>query len=434
MLGVRIIFCHCGLLTLCGVSASCASLSGGGHNVYLTSKPNDAKDCRLLGNVYANPPFGLPVGLSDDWKAKLRNETADLGGDVVVAESPGMGDVSGTAYSCRRSAGSAGRKDPSVGARASTPALRPPAPAQVALPLSDAPERSSAVAAAGLTKSPAAIARSAGTARSTSAPSGWLSGSPQPTAYALVVGIENYGAEIPPAKGAHSDAAKFAQLAIKSLGVQPAHVQTLFDEHATKGSIESALEWVQTSTPAGGRIYFYFSGHGAPDPSSGTPYIVPSDGNPKYLKASGLALKDALAKLGQSKAREVLAIVDSCFSGRGGRSVLPPGTRPLIQIKEEAAPIQLALFASAGHNEISGPGPSGSEGLFTHYFVQGLGTGAADINGDGQVSLAELAEWVNPRVSRDAKKDNRDQNPALVVGRGLGSPESFIIEWGLPAK
>ncbi len=262
----------------------------------------------------------------------------------------------------------------------------------------------------------------------------FLSGSPQPTAYAVIVGIESYGSDIPPAIGAHTDAAQFASLAIKSLGLLPNYVQVLLDERATNGSIERALEWVRTSMPTGGRIYFHFAGYGAPDTASGTAYIVPSDGDPKYLGVSGLALKDTLAKLGQSKAREVLAVVDSCFSGRGGRSVLPPGTRPLIQVKEEAAPAQLALFASAGHNEVSGPGPSGSEGLFTHYLVQALGTGAADINGDGQVSLAELAQWVNPRVSRDAKKDNRDQNPTVVVGRTLGSPDSFIIEWGLPPK
>ena len=66
--------------------------------------------------------------------------------------------------------------------------------------------------------------------------------------------------------------------------------------------------------------------------------------------------------------------------------------------------------------------------------VQGLGNGAADINGDGQVSLAELAQWVAPRVSRDAKQANRDQTPSLVVGKSLGPADGFIVEWGLAAK
>jgi hypothetical protein len=130
----------------------------------------------------------------------------------------------------------------------------------------------------------------------------------------------------------------------------------------------------------------------------------------------------------------VLAIVDSCFSGAGGRSVLPPGARPLVRLKEEVAPAQLALFSASSGTEISGPVPGGGGGLFTKYLLDGLGSVAAEIIGDGQVSLAELSEWVSPRVAREAKKDNRDQNPGLTLGKGLGSADAFIVAWGLPAK
>jgi uncharacterized caspase-like protein len=216
--------------------------------------------------------------------------------------------------------------------------------------------------------------------------------------------------------------------------VDAGHLQVVLDEQATRGGIARALDWAKSSTPAGGRIYFYFSGHGAPDAAGGTPYIVPSDGDPKDLDATAIPMKDVFAKLGASKAREVLAVVDSCFSGAGGRSVLPPGARPIVRIREEAAPAQLALFSASSGAEISGPTSSGNGGLFTKVVLDGLGTGAADINGDGQVSLQELSTWVTPRVSREAKKDNRDQNPSLTVGKGLGSADSFIVEWGLVGR
>jgi hypothetical protein len=267
-----------------------------------------------------------------------------------------------------------------------------------------------------------------------SAASALVSASPQPTAYAIVIGIEKYSASLPPPTGARADAQRFSDLVRASLGVPAGHVQTLFDEQATKGSIERALASAQASVPPGGRIYFYFSGHGAPDASAGTSYIVPADGDPQFLDATAIPMKEVLTKLGQSKAREVLAIVDSCFSGAGGRSVLPPGARPIVRVREEAAPSQLALFSASSGSEISGPTADGNGGLFTKYVVDGLGTGAADMNGDGQVSLSELSQWVQPRVSREAKKANRDQNPALTVGKGLGSADSFIVEWGLPAK
>ena len=81
------------LLTL----SACATLSSAGNNVLITQNANDVKDCKLLGSVSADPPFGLP----DDWMIKLRNKTGELGGNRVLANSPGIGSVTGTAYSCQ---------------------------------------------------------------------------------------------------------------------------------------------------------------------------------------------------------------------------------------------------------------------------------------------------------------------------------------------
>jgi hypothetical protein len=263
---------------------------------------------------------------------------------------------------------------------------------------------------------------------------GFVQAVPQPNSYAVVIGVEKYVNGLPSPTGAHSDAERFAQLAKSTLGIDPGHLEVLLDERATKAGIGHAITWAAASVSAGGRIYLFFSGHGAPDAASGSAYLVPSDGDPRDLDTTAIAMKEVLSKLGQSKAKEVLAIVDSCFSGAGGRSVLPPGARPLVRLKEEVAPAQLALFSASSGTEISGPVPGGGGGLFTKYLLDGLGSGAADINGDGQVSLAELSEWVSPRVAREAKKDNRDQNPGLTLGKGLGSADAFIVAWGLPAK
>ena len=91
------------------------------------------------------------------------------------------------------------------------------------------------------------------------------------------------------------------------------------------------------------------------------------------------------------------------------------------------------MTASSG-DEISGPALGESGGVFTKYLTQALGGGQADANGDGQVSLKELSDWVTPRVARDARQDNREQHPKLVVGSGVGSPDDFIVEWGVAAR
>jgi hypothetical protein len=63
--------------------------------------------------------------------------------------------------------------------------------------------------------------------------------------------------------------------------------------------------------------------------------------------------------------------------------------------------------------------------------VEAIGTGAADIDGDGNLSLAEIATWVKPRVAREAREDHREQNPTLTTGSALGDPSSVIVAGGL---
>ena len=77
---------------------ACASLSPNGERVLRVENPAIVKDCKNVGQVSSHPPYGLP----DDWEKQARNETATLGGDTVLAESPGLkpGNVHGTAYLC----------------------------------------------------------------------------------------------------------------------------------------------------------------------------------------------------------------------------------------------------------------------------------------------------------------------------------------------
>jgi hypothetical protein len=47
------------------------------------------------------------------------------------------------------------------------------------------------------------------------------------------------------------------------------------------------------------------------------------------------------------------------------------------------------------------------------------------------VSLGELYAYVKPNVSTLAKRDNRDQNPGLTLGNGVGDPQTLVIASGL---
>jgi hypothetical protein len=257
-----------------------------------------------------------------------------------------------------------------------------------------------------------------------------VAGAPQPNAFAIVVGIEQYPS-LPPPTGARADAQRFAEVAHRTLGVPPAQMRVLLDGEASRGRIEREIAWVSGNVPPGGRIYFYFSGHGAPDPVKGTSYLVPIDGDPQYLPNTALTVDSVVQHLRASKAKDVVLFTDACFSGSGGRSVLAPGARPIVRMKNVAAPGNVAMFSASGGEEISGPTGDGRSGLFSWHLVQGLGSGKADMNGDGQITLEELSNYVSPRVTREAAKANRAQHPALKSGDKATKPAQMMLVWGL---
>jgi len=113
-------------------------------------------------------------------------------------------------------------------------------------------------------------------------------------------------------------------------------------------------------------------------------------------------------------------LLDSCFSGAGGRSVIAEGMRPMglsIENPVLAGNKTVVLAASSG-TQVSSTFKAQGHGLLTYYFLKGL-RGEADVNKDGSVDLSEVFAYVKPQVERTARRDfNNEQTPQL-----LGSPE-----------
>ncbi|MDE3119099.1 MAG: hypothetical protein KGL03_08820, partial [Nitrospirota bacterium] len=116
----------------------------------------------------------------------------------------------------------------------------------------------------------------------------------------------------------------------------------------------------------------------------------------------------------------IVVMLDSCFSGAGGRSVVAKGMRPMVLSVENpvlAGGKTVVLSASQG-DQVSSTYDQKGHGLLTYFFLKGL-QGEADKNKDGSVDLAELFTYLKPQVSRVARRDfNNEQTPQL-----LGSPE-----------
>lgn len=250
--------------------------------------------------------------------------------------------------------------------------------------------------------------------------------------FALVVGIETYREELPQASHAENDARRFAAFAETTLGVPRAHIRLLLGDRAGRSDIVAAIdEWLpRNAREPSATVFVYFSGHGAPEPETGDAYLVPYDANPAYLRSSAVSTRALYAALGRLPAMSMV-FLDACFSGAGQRSVIAPGTRPLIVARTASVPERVVALTAAGAKETTGPASDGEHGLFTFHLLSAL-TGAADSNRDRNLSLKEIAGYVRLHVENEASLQNRDQKPQLVVPRHI-NPGGITVVTGLGA-
>jgi len=237
-----------------------------------------------------------------------------------------------------------------------------------------------------------------------------------PDDYALIVGIDQYQA-LPAAKFGQRDAESFKRYAVATLGIPEENVILLTGARATRTGLAKYIEeWLPRNVSEKSRLWFFYSGHGAPEASDGTAYLLPWDGDPAYLKTSAYPLSTLYAKLSATKAREIIVALDSCFSGVGDRSLIAAGTRPLVSVvvAKPASSKLTALTASAA-NETAGSLDSQGHGAFTYYLLKGLGGAAA--GKDGHVTMESMRSYVLSNVQREARRQNREQTPQLVSGK-----------------
>jgi len=235
--------------------------------------------------------------------------------------------------------------------------------------------------------------------------------------FAIVVGIETYR-DLPLAEFAVRDAKVFKQYLIRAMGFPEENVVMLLNSRATKGDIEGYLGvWLKNNAEKDSFIIFYYAGHGAPNPSTGEAFIIPFDGNPAFPEASGIPIKSLYSMISSYKARETLLIIDSCFSGAGGRSVIAKGGRPaLITVENPSlAENKIIVMTASSGSEISSSYPEKRHGLFTYFVLKGL-QGQADINSDKTITIRELYTYVTPNVKKIARGNNKEQTPTIMPG------------------
>ena len=239
------------------------------------------------------------------------------------------------------------------------------------------------------------------------------------SAYAIVIGIEDYRQKLPKADFATQDARLVAEYLIKAMGYSEENVITLLNDHASNVDLVKYFEkWLSNNVEKGSTVFIYFSGHGAPNPRTGDAYLVPYDGDPSFIDQTGYSLKRMYYALGKLPAKEIIVALDSCFSGAGGRSVLAKGARPLVMNLQSDMAISknMKVLAASSGDQISSTYDEKGHGLFTYFMLKGIKNEDV-LNSDGSLRMGDLYGYLKPQVESIARKRyNNEQTPQLIGG------------------
>jgi len=254
-------------------------------------------------------------------------------------------------------------------------------------------------------------------------------------AYAVVVGIEQYREKLPKADFADRDATLIGEYLTKVMGYPEENVVVRTNEKASLTDLIKYFEnWLPNNVEKDSSVFVYYSGHGAPNPKTGDAYMVPYDGDPTFVDATGYPMKRLYAALDKLPVKDVTVVLDSCFSGAGGRSVLAKGAKPMglsVEHSLGSTGKTLVLAASAG-DQISSAYEEKGHGLLTYFFLKGL-QGEGDLNQDGNIDMAEMYDYVKPNVSKVARKQyNNEQVPQLLANPDSLKKSGHLIERSTP--
>lgn len=229
--------------------------------------------------------------------------------------------------------------------------------------------------------------------------------------HAVIIGIERYRTKLPLADFAAGDAVLMGKYAAAVLGYPEENVVVLSNDTAAKSDFDKYFDkWLPNRVEKDDEVLVYFSGHGSPNATTGDAFLVPYDGDPTYLEETGYPLAKLYAALGKLPTKKVTVVLDSCFSGAGGRSVLAKGARPLVAVKTAEAGAGITVIAASSADQISNSYQEKGHGLFTYFFLKGLKEKGGD--------LKAAFEYLRPEVAKVARRQyNTEQEPQWREGR-----------------
>jgi uncharacterized caspase-like protein len=215
---------------------------------------------------------------------------------------------------------------------------------------------------------------------------------------ALLIGVSDYGSGFETLPGVGKDLEILKHALENSAVGNFTSVETLLNP--SPQSMAEAIQHLCLDRLESDLILLYFSGHGVRDPQ-GQIYLTTSTsrrGTEKnVVRSTTIPLNFLRDLMQQSQAKQQVVVLDCCFSeaipGSGSFRQDRPVSAKLLLTGDHQT---ILLSSTATQHPFAQKGADHS--IYTFSLVEGLETGAADLNQDGHITLRELHDYIKRKV------------------------------------
>lgn len=233
--------------------------------------------------------------------------------------------------------------------------------------------------------------------------------------FVVIIANETYKtvASVPFALNDGRILAKYCQ---RTLGIPASNIKV--HENATYNDIRLAIAWLKNvceKYEGEASVIFYYAGHGIPDPADKSAYLLPVDGDGRYV-TTGYKLDELYKKLGEMPTKSMTVLLDACFSGANRDGKMLASERGVALKSKSGVPHgNMVVFSAAQEDETALPYEEEGHGMFTYYILKKLQ------ETEGNITLQELSQYVIREVGRKSAVSNKPQTPCVTPSAEVGT-------------
>jgi len=224
---------------------------------------------------------------------------------------------------------------------------------------------------------------------------------------ALLIGVSEYELGLAPLPAAIQDIEAMKQV-FEDPGMGG------FDEvisltNPERSAMEQAVEKLFSDRQKDDLLLLYYSGHGIVD-DSGSFYLA----NSKTRKTEGGELSRATAtsasfiheSMERSRSKRQVIVLDCCFGGAFARGMTAKAGFSSFDIQSQLGGEGRVVLTASTSTQYAFQEADSELSIYTRYLVEGIKTGAADVDNDGWITVDEWHEYARDKVKISSPATN----------------------------